>query len=121
MTLKQFKNKEDSKSKSSLFKFETEILELLKDNYSHQKIAEFLNANGVKTSRQNVGKWINRNKSKSPVIAKKVIGVEKPKASVVEKESHNKATNSNKSLFKKSENIKKDEILEADLNDVVYS
>jgi len=122
MTLEQFKKKEKPKSKSKLLAFEKEILELINDNYSHRKIAEFLNANGVKTSRVNVTKWVNRNKTKKTVITQKVVTVEKPKAVEIQKENvENTNKKKKKSLFKKSENVEKNEILEADLIGVVYS
>ncbi|MGB3751947.1 MAG: hypothetical protein WA945_10295 [Arcobacteraceae bacterium] len=111
MTLEQFKKKENTKAKSKLFEFENEILELLNDDYSHQKIADFLNENGVKTSRVNVTKWINKLKNNSPVITKKVETFESPKPTETTK----------KSLFKESKNVEKNEILDADLSDVIYS
>lgn len=60
MTLEQFKKNKQPKKVSVLDKYQDEILELYRDNFSQQSIVDFLKTKGIKTSRQNVGKFINK-------------------------------------------------------------
>lgn len=60
MTLEQFKAKNKTKNVSKLDKYEDEILDLYNSNHSQKSIVSFLAANGVTTSRQNVGKCIQK-------------------------------------------------------------
>jgi len=58
MNIHEFKDKHKPKKISSLKKFEAEILELHNANYSLMTITKFLNENGIKTSFQNVSRFI---------------------------------------------------------------
>jgi ERCC4-related helicase len=63
MTLKEFKKSKNQKQISVLDKFKTEILDLHNDNYSLVSIQEFLKDNGVKTTFQNLSKYIKKIKN----------------------------------------------------------
>jgi arginine repressor len=80
MRLEDFKNKKKPKNPSALDKFRKEIIELVNDNYSQMSICEFLEKNGVKTSQQNLSRYI---KSLSKNETGKVLKIEdKPKESL---------------------------------------
>jgi arginine repressor len=80
MKLEDFKNKKKPKNPSVLDKFKKEIIELVNDNYSQMSICEFLEKNGVKTSQQNLSRYI---KSLSKNETGKVLKIEdKPKESL---------------------------------------
>lgn len=59
MDIEEFKKKNKPKQISKLKKFENEILELHNANYSLKSITLFLKNNGLKTTFQNVSRFIN--------------------------------------------------------------
>ncbi len=58
MNIAEFKKKNKPKKVSALKKFEVEIMELYNDDYSLKSITQFLQNNGVKTTFQNVSRFI---------------------------------------------------------------
>lgn len=70
MNISEFKKKNKPKKVSALKKFETEILELHNANYSLKSITLFLENNGLKTTFQNVSRFIKGHKNNN-VFAKK--------------------------------------------------
>jgi len=58
MNITEFKKKNQPKKVSNLKKFESEILELHSAYYSLKNITQFLQSNGVKTTFQNVSRFI---------------------------------------------------------------
>ncbi len=58
MNITEFKKKNKPKKISNLKKFEAEILELSNANYSQVSILNFLLANGLRTTQQNLSKFI---------------------------------------------------------------
>jgi hypothetical protein len=70
MNISEFKKTNKPKKVSALKKFETEILELYNANYSLKSITLFLENNGLKTTFQNVSRFIKNHKNNN-VFAKK--------------------------------------------------
>jgi len=71
MDIEEFKKKNKTKQISKLKKFENEILELHNANYSLKSITLFLKNNGLKTTFQNVSRFINSLNQSNTVIKKK--------------------------------------------------
>ena len=71
MDIEEFKKKNKPKQISALKKFEDEILELHNANYSLKSITLFLKNNGLKTTFQNVSRFINSLNQSNTVIKKK--------------------------------------------------
>ena len=71
MKIEEFKKKNKPKQISKLKKFENEILELHNANYSLKSITLFLKNNGLKTTFQNVSRFINSLNQSNTVIKKK--------------------------------------------------
>ena len=68
MTIDEFKNKNQPKCRSKLIKFQTEILELRKANYSLQGICDFLKQNGIDTTLQNLSNFLKRVSIETPAV-----------------------------------------------------
>ena len=60
MTLEEFKSNKKKKKVSLLDKFKDEILELYNDGYSQETIVEFLKSKKIKTTRQNVSRYLKK-------------------------------------------------------------
>lgn len=111
MTLEDFKNKKKPKKSSSLDKYKKEILDLYNSNYSQNSIVEFLKTRAIRTTRQNISRYLisilKENKNIKTNFVEKVettqkVSKEKPKSkNQQQKKSQN--ISSRKSLFAKSE------------------
>jgi len=71
MDVSSFKKKIKPKKVSALKKFEVEIMELHNDNYSLKSITQFLQNNGLKTSFQNVSRFIKSHAKSNLSVQKK--------------------------------------------------
>ena len=71
MDITEFKKKNKPKQISKLKMFEDEIMELYHDNYSLKSITQFLQTNGLKTTFQNVSKFINSLNKSNTIVQKK--------------------------------------------------
>lgn len=71
MDIVTFKKNNKAKKVSALKQFEVEIMELHNDNYSLKSIAKFLQKNGLKTTFQNVSRFINSHHKSKVDIQKK--------------------------------------------------
>uniref|UniRef100_UPI00404708E4 hypothetical protein n=1 Tax=Aliarcobacter sp. TaxID=2321116 RepID=UPI00404708E4 len=89
MDIEEFKKRNKPKRASILDKFKKEILELDEGNYSQKKIVDFLKGKGIKTTQQNVGMFLKRNKAELESVS---------------------SVNTNKSLDIKNKDIKKEEV-----------
>jgi histidyl-tRNA synthetase len=100
MKLEDFKNKKKPKNPSALDRFKNDILELVNDNYSQMNICEFLEKNGVKTTQQNLSRYIKR---LSKIKTVRVLKIEdKPKEIIKEEPLKNQITKEDtpkKSIF----------------------
>jgi len=112
MKLEDFKKKYKPKKVSYLNEYKNEIIELLEANYSHQAIVVFLKKNGIKTTRQNVSKWISKMNENYEV--RNEIEVVKKTTS-----KKNKFVSSSSSLVMSS-NVANNDIEEVDLSRYEY-
>ena len=71
MNIEEFKKIHKAKKDSKLKKFENEILQLYTDNYSLKSIAQFLKKNGIKTTFQNVSRFIKSHSENTTSVQKK--------------------------------------------------
>lgn len=71
MDITEFKNQNKPKQISKLKKFEVEIMELYNDNYSLKSITQFLQNNGLKTTFQNVSRFIKSINKNNTFVRKK--------------------------------------------------
>ena len=120
MNIDDFKKCNKPKYQSQLFRFKSEILNLLSENYSHEKIQKFLQLEGIKTSRRNVTRFISSlQKVESQVTTTKEL---KNTTTVVEKIEHQKKPEPKQkasSMFLDS-NIPNNEVVEPDYSKFKY-
>ena len=71
MNISEFKKRNKPKQISKLKRFEFEIMELYHDNYSLKSITQFLQTNGLKTTFQNVSRFIHSHDKNNTLVQKK--------------------------------------------------
>jgi arginine repressor len=124
MKIEDFKKKQKAKSKSKLFNFKNEILELIRDEYSQESICEFLKENGVQTKQSNISQFLKKLK-KIQEPKKEDLKIEEKKSTISlneikqPKEEKSKEPEPKKSLLKTS-NVKKFEIIEPDYSKFIH-
>lgn len=87
MNIAEFKKKNQPKKVSTLKKFESEILELYSDGYSLKTIAQFLKENGIKTTFQNVSKFIKKSDMNIFQSTKEILKDKNEKVQITNKSS----------------------------------